>query len=90
MIVRAENEVFLATNYWQNSVASAFITNAMKELSARAGKRGKNIVMKILYDRGNLKQLLDPHYIVSEKEYIGLLTLSPGFPAKLTMARESC
>ncbi|KFY24031.1 hypothetical protein V493_05478 [Pseudogymnoascus sp. VKM F-4281 (FW-2241)] len=71
MIVRAEKEVFLATNYWQNSVASTYITNAMKELSARAGKRGEKIVMKIIYDRGSPKQLFEPHYIVSEKEYLG-------------------
>ncbi|ELR10669.1 hypothetical protein GMDG_04936 [Pseudogymnoascus destructans 20631-21] len=71
MIVRAEKEVYLATNYWQSSVASSYITNAMKELSARAGRRGERIVMKIIYDRGSLKQLLEPHYIVSEKEYLG-------------------
>ncbi|KAL5349104.1 hypothetical protein ACLOAV_005392 [Pseudogymnoascus australis] len=71
MIVRAEKEVYLATNYWQNSVASTYITNAMKELSARAGQRGERIVMKIIYDRGSPKQLLEPHYIVSEKEYLG-------------------
>ncbi|KFY02315.1 hypothetical protein O988_02207 [Pseudogymnoascus sp. VKM F-3808] len=71
MIVRAEKEVYLATNYWQNSVASTYITNAMKELSARAGKRGERIVMKIIYDRGSPKQLFEPHYIVSEKEYLG-------------------
>lgn len=71
LIVRAEKEVILATNYWQNSVASTFITNAMKELSARAGKRGERIVMKIIYDRGSMKQVLQPHYLVSEKEYLG-------------------
>ncbi|KAJ7090308.1 hypothetical protein B0H15DRAFT_907267 [Mycena belliarum] len=71
LIVRAEKEVFLATNYWQNSVASKFITNAMKELSRRAGERGVPVVMKILYDRGSPRQLIEPHYIVSQKEYMG-------------------
>ncbi|OBT81150.1 hypothetical protein VE02_10057 [Pseudogymnoascus sp. 03VT05] len=47
MIVRAEKEVYLATNYWQNSVASSYITNAMKELSTRAGKRGERIPEEI-------------------------------------------
>ncbi|KAL2022871.1 hypothetical protein VTK56DRAFT_4402 [Thermocarpiscus australiensis] len=69
VIVRAEREVFLATNYWQNSVASRYITNAIRELDRRAGKRGTKIVLKILYDRGSPKQLFEPHYIVSEKEY---------------------
>ncbi|KAI1853147.1 hypothetical protein JX266_001853 [Neoarthrinium moseri] len=79
LIVRADREVFLATNYWQNSVASAFITNAMKELSRRAGERGTRIVMKVIYDRGSPKQLFEPHYIVSEKEYTGKAV---GLPAK--------
>ncbi|KUI68543.1 hypothetical protein VM1G_04416 [Cytospora mali] len=70
-IVRAEREVYLATNFWQNSVASKFITDAMKELSRRAGERGTNIVMKMIYDRGSPKQLVEPHYLVSEKEYTG-------------------
>ncbi|KUI56836.1 hypothetical protein VP1G_04219 [Cytospora mali] len=70
-IVRAEREVYLATNFWQNSVASKFITDAMKELSRRAGERGTKIVMKMIYDRGSPKQLVEPHYVVSEKEYTG-------------------
>ena len=71
LIVRAEKEVILATNYWQNSVASKFLTNAMKELSRRAGERGSRVVIKVIYDRGAIKQLIEPHYIVSEKEYTG-------------------
>lgn len=71
VIARAEKEVFLATNYWQDSVASTYITNAIRELNRRASQRGARIVMKIIYDRGSPKQLLDPHYIVSEDEYTG-------------------
>lgn len=71
LIVRAEKEVFLATNFWQNGAASKYITNALKELSRRAGERGTKVVVKILYDRGSPKQLFEPHYIVSEKEYTG-------------------
>ncbi|KAJ6608617.1 hypothetical protein B0H10DRAFT_2067394 [Mycena sp. CBHHK59/15] len=78
LMVRAEKEVFLATNYWQNSVASKFITNAMKELSRRAGERGEKIVMKLQYDRGSPRQLVEPHYIVSEKEYMGKNVGIPG------------
>lgn len=70
LIVRADKEVFLATNYWINSVASSYITNAMKELSRRAGERRTKIVMKMIYDRGSPKQLVEPHYFVSEKEYL--------------------
>jgi len=71
LIVRAEKEVFLATNYWAASVATSFITNAMRELSRRAGERGERIVMKIIYDRGSIRQVVEPHYLVSVKEYTG-------------------
>lgn len=70
LIVRADKEVFLATNYWINSVASSYITNAIRELSRRAGERGTKIVLKVIYDRGSPKQLVEPHYFVSEKEYL--------------------
>lgn len=71
LIVRAEKEVFLATNFWQNSVASRFITNAIRELSRRAQARGTRVIMKIIYDRGNPKQVFDPHHSVPESEYTG-------------------
>lgn len=77
LIVRAEKEVILATNYWQNSVASKYITNAMKELSRRAGERGEKIVFKLEYDRGSPKQILDNHYLVPEKEYLGKAVALP-------------
>ena len=35
LIYRAEHEVFLATNYWQSSVASTYLTNAIKDLNRR-------------------------------------------------------
>ncbi|KAL2070490.1 hypothetical protein VTL71DRAFT_13516 [Oculimacula yallundae] len=71
LIVRAEKEVILATNYWQNSVASKYITNAMRELSRRAGERGERIVFKLEYDRGSAKQALNNHMSVSPKDYMG-------------------
>lgn len=77
MIVRAEKEVYLATNYWISSVASQYITDAMKELSRRAGLRGERVVFKMIYDRGSPKQLFEPHYKVSEKEYTGKAVAIP-------------
>ncbi|CAK7211288.1 hypothetical protein SBRCBS47491_001072 [Sporothrix bragantina] len=71
VIARAEKEVFLATNYWQDSVASRYLTNAMRELNRRAGERGERVVFKVIYDRGSAKQLLDPHYMVGVDEYTG-------------------
>ncbi|KAI3342780.1 hypothetical protein F4824DRAFT_443229 [Ustulina deusta] len=71
LIVLAEKEVFLATNFWQNGIASRYITDAIRELSRRAQARGTRVVMKIIYDLGSTKQIFDPHYIVPEGEYTG-------------------
>ncbi|KAK4134471.1 phospholipase D/nuclease [Trichocladium antarcticum] len=71
VIVRAERDVFLATNYWQDSVASKYITDAIRELDRRAGARGTRIVLKIIYDRGTPKQLFTPHHIVPDKDFTG-------------------
>ncbi|KAI1767247.1 hypothetical protein GGR53DRAFT_136174 [Hypoxylon sp. FL1150] len=79
LIVRAEKEVYLATNFWQNGVASKYITNAIRELSRRAGARGTTVIVKIIYDRGSPKQLLDPHHGVPESEYTGSAV---GLPAR--------
>lgn len=70
LIVRAEKEVVISTNYWISSVASTFITNGLKELSKRAGERKSRVVVKIMYDRGSPWQLLDNHQKVVEKEYL--------------------
>ncbi|KAL1305109.1 hypothetical protein AAFC00_002038 [Neodothiora populina] len=71
LIARAEKEVFLATNYWMDSDASKLITDALRELSRRAAARGERVVVKIIYDRGNVKQIFDPHQLVDEAIYIG-------------------
>ncbi|CRK43120.1 hypothetical protein BN1708_008978 [Verticillium longisporum] len=77
LIVRAEKEVFLATNYWISSVAVTFITNAIRELDRRAGARGAKVVVKIIYDRGAVKQVYTPHYDVGEKEFTDLQVALP-------------
>ena len=57
LIVRAEKDVFLATNYWKASEASEIICNGIRELSKRMGEKGRKAVVKVLYDRGALKQV---------------------------------
>lgn len=71
IIARAEHEVFLATNYWITSDASRIITDSLLELSKRAEARGRKIVVKIIYDRGNIKQITENHQPVSVEEYTG-------------------
>ncbi|KAL4798605.1 hypothetical protein BDV19DRAFT_356564 [Aspergillus venezuelensis] len=69
-IVRAEKEVFLATNYWIFSDASTLVTNALRELSRRAGERGGKVVVKVLYDRGDPRQVWDNRLNVDERRYV--------------------
>ncbi|CAG7852085.1 SubName: Full=Uncharacterized protein {ECO:0000313/EMBL:EQB58197.1} [Serendipita indica DSM 11827] len=84
LIVRAEKEIVIATNYWIFSVASRFVNNALKELSHRAQQRNQRIVMKaspffeyelcltrnqLIYDRGSPLQIIENHLPVSEQTY---------------------
>lgn len=57
LIARAEHEIYLATNYWMTSEGSKLISHAFRELSDRAGRRGTKVVAKVIYDRGNAKQV---------------------------------
>ncbi|KAF2162387.1 hypothetical protein M409DRAFT_69265 [Zasmidium cellare ATCC 36951] len=69
LIVRAKREVCLATNFWKKSGASTFVNDALVELSRRAGERGTRVVVKLMYDRGALKQFLNNHQNVSSKDW---------------------
>ncbi|KAJ3008830.1 hypothetical protein HKX48_008321 [Thoreauomyces humboldtii] len=77
LIARAETEVFLATNYWLFSDSTTFITNALRELSRRAGERGARVVVKIMYDRGSPKQAFNQHLEVSEKDWLAAAVRLP-------------
>ncbi|OOQ82719.1 phospholipase D active site protein motif protein [Penicillium brasilianum] len=68
-IARAKHEVFLGTNFWVHSDASTLITNAIRELSNRAGQRGEKVIMKMIYDRGNPRQAWENRLTVPEEEY---------------------
>ncbi|KAK6529373.1 hypothetical protein TWF281_008549 [Arthrobotrys megalospora] len=70
LIVKAQSSIILATNFWAASHASHIITDALRELSRRRIEADLPPVdVKILYDRGNLKQMLKHHINVDEKEY---------------------
>ncbi|KAJ5991444.1 hypothetical protein N7522_011651 [Penicillium canescens] len=70
-IARAQHEVFLGTNFWVYSNASTLVTNAMRELSKRAGERGRKVVMKMVYDRGDPRQAWENRLSVHEDQYTG-------------------
>ncbi|KAH0536671.1 hypothetical protein FGG08_006466 [Glutinoglossum americanum] len=58
-IARATTEVYLATNLWAHGSCTTLITNALRELSRRAGERGqrRKIAVKVIYDRGDVRQV---------------------------------
>lgn len=60
LIVRAQHEVFVATNYWMHSEPSRLIANAFRELSRRSVEANRKVVVKVLYDRGSAKQVRIP------------------------------
>lgn len=70
-IIQAEHEVFLATNFWQASKSATKICDALIELSKRAKKRGKKVIVKVMYDRANLKMIAESHLYVDEAEWTG-------------------
>lgn len=57
LMARAEQEVFLATNFWAAGGTTGLITDALRELSRRMGARGRKAIVKIMYDRGSVKQV---------------------------------
>ncbi|GAA5870874.1 hypothetical protein JCM1840_002715 [Sporobolomyces johnsonii] len=77
VIVLAEKEVFLVTNYWQPSDSVNTIASALRELNTRVEKRkGEKIVVKIMWDRGAIQQLWSNHVDVESSTWIPL-----GLPA---------
>lgn len=79
LIVQAEQEIVLATNYWEASGAAKVVTDALRELSRRVVEaRRPQVVVKIMYDRGNEKQAFSPHQSSSVKEYTGSKIKLPG------------
>jgi hypothetical protein len=65
LIVRAEAEIILATNYWEASLSSSIIADSLRELSKRVRARGgEKVVMKLMYDRGSLRQAVKNRIIV--------------------------
>lgn len=69
VIVRAKKEVLFATCSWSASDAVTLITDALKELSRRAGTRGERVVVKIIFDKAGAKQFINNHQKVPVEVY---------------------
>ncbi|KAF5627066.1 IQ calmodulin-binding motif [Fusarium sp. NRRL 52700] len=69
LIVRAEKEVFFITCSWAPSVAQALIKESLIELSRRAGKTGRRVIAKIMYDKPGPSNAINPHQFIKPKSY---------------------
>lgn len=65
VIANAQHEVFIATNYWENSHSSRLVSDALRALSKRGIEEQRSdedkIVVKVIYDRGTASQLVNNH-----------------------------
>lgn len=77
LIARAEHEVLLATNFWKASKSSTYISDALRELSARSQRRGEVVVVRIMYDRGAAAQVFHNHQDVGPR---GWTNVNVGLP----------
>ena len=71
LIVRAEKEVFLITCSWSPSVAVHLVSDALKELSRRAGQRRERVVVKVMYDKAGAAQFINNRQPVKPEAYSG-------------------
>ena len=71
LIVRAEREVILITCSWSPSVAQALVSDALKELSIRAGRRGQRVTVKLMYDKAGPAQFVNNRQQVKPEVYSG-------------------
>ncbi|KAL7946719.1 hypothetical protein V8C42DRAFT_318628 [Trichoderma barbatum] len=69
VIARAEREVFFITCNWSPSVAQRLVSNALIELSRRAGDRKQRVVVKLMYDKATAASALDPHQRINPATY---------------------
>ncbi|KAJ6445430.1 phospholipase D Active site motif protein [Purpureocillium lavendulum] len=69
LIARAEREVVLVTCAWSPSLAQRLVRDALVELSRRAGRGGRRVVVKIMYDRAAPTNALDPHQEIKPAAY---------------------
>ncbi|KAL5511953.1 hypothetical protein ACEPAH_5172 [Sanghuangporus vaninii] len=78
LIANAQHEVFIATNYLENSHSSQLVSDALRVLSRRGVEEKRSdeqkIVVKIVYDRGTVSQIIRNHAPVppAKWESVGL------------------
>ncbi|KZO89916.1 hypothetical protein CALVIDRAFT_543148, partial [Calocera viscosa TUFC12733] len=69
VLSRASAEVILCTNYWEPSASSDIIADSLRTLSKRMQDAGGKAVVKLMYDRGTPKQVVQNHAPVLPKDW---------------------
>jgi len=60
-IVHAENEVLLATNFWEKSASVDVIGKALRDLSKRAGRDQRKVIIKLMIDHPTVDNIRHYH-----------------------------
>ncbi|GAM86914.1 hypothetical protein ANO11243_049350 [Dothideomycetidae sp. 11243] len=69
--VQCLKEVILITCSWSPSLAQKLISEALKELSRRAGQRNERVIVKIMYDKAGAANVMNPRQNVQPKAFAG-------------------
>lgn len=68
-IVRAKKEVLLATNYWEKGESVNIIGRALRDLSKRAGKENRYVIVKLILDHPTKENLSHYHHILPTSKW---------------------
>ena len=60
-IVHAEKEVLLATNFWEKSGSVNVIGKALRNLSKRAGRENRQVIVKLMIDHPTVENIRHFH-----------------------------
>ncbi|KAK6343827.1 hypothetical protein TWF696_007485 [Orbilia brochopaga] len=78
LIVSANYDILISSNFWRNSYASKRIGAGLEELSRRIQRDERPpVVVKIIFDRGSAKHVVFPRVQVTPSEWVDL-----GLPSK--------
>ena len=68
-IVHAQQEVLLATNYWEKSASVTMIGKALRELSKRAGREHRHVIVKLMIDHPTKENILHFHSLLPPSKW---------------------
>ena len=74
LIVRAEKEIVMVTCSWSPSVAVGLISDALKELSTRAGRRGERVLVKVMFDKAGPSHFMNCRQFLGPDAYSGYVS----------------